>query len=437
MKIPDNFTKSEFLSFLYAERERESAILQTDGRNLWVLMGSLVTVLLYSYSLIKEYFSHIEWNCSCLFVSLGFLFIISYIHLFIKPSNTRLFTRERIRTVQEEAPTTSIYLQLLLCIIMCIWLYMNKLSCVLYYCWFALSILKLLTLIYIAIFKTKFVVAELRMYPFREKWLNTLAAIINNWIILEIAYFTFKYFYKDIINTCTFETFEISICIIFAVILIFFLINTKTNTRKGIEEIDKTIDLYTFNKIDENSAYEQIISLRYGQTAINAFKKEIRDWISTIKKLNAQKDQIMQVTNNMTINVSNYDSDHKLIIQSLIACEKAIKQQKVILGKIQELTNLPNNIFLQEDIKQLLDIVEDGTSLIDNIIEIQDNIVKAYNQHITQYICTKCGGLCENFDCKLRHKKPHFKLIVKQRYWWLIRSLKLLLFRIKVNLKKD
>ena len=133
MKIPDNFTKSEFLSFLYAERERESAILHTDGRNLWVLMGSLVTVLLYSYSLIKEYFSHIEWNCSCLFVSLGFLFIISYIHLFIKPSNTRLFTRERIRTVQEEAPSTSIYLQLLLCIIMCIWLYMNKLSCVLYY----------------------------------------------------------------------------------------------------------------------------------------------------------------------------------------------------------------------------------------------------------------------------------------------------------------
>ena len=165
--------------------------------------------------------------------------------------------------------------------------------------------------------------------------------------------------------------------------------------------------------------------------------KEVRDWISTIKKLNAQKDQIMQVTNNMTINVSNYDSDHKLIIQSLIACEKAIKQQKVILGKIEELTNLPNNIFLQEDIKQLLDIVEDGTSLIDNIIEIQDNIVKAYNQHITQYVCTKCGGLCENFDCKLRHEKPHFKLIVKQRYWWLIRSLKLLLFRIKVNLKKD
>lgn len=109
----------------------------------------------------------------------------------------------------------------------------------------------------------------------------------------------------------------------------------------------------------------------------------------------------------------------------------------MFIGKIEELINLPNNHFLQEDIRKLLDIVTGKNSLIDEIQDLQDIVLKAYNLYIAKYQCTKCGGLCENFDCKLRHEKPHFKLIVKQRYWWLIRSLKLLLFRIKVNLKKD
>ena len=438
--IPNDYTKSEFLSFLYSERDREYAISQISGRNIWVELGSLVTLCIYLYTLLKEKASSVIWDQSCIIVSLGFLFIISYIYIIIKP-RTRLFSSERIRTIKDEAPIISIVLQAILSLSICIWLYLCKISCFLYYCWMVLFVLKLITLIYISLLRNKFVVAELKMYPFKERWLNLSATAINYILICIISFHSPTVFKSLFISKPNFETFEFSVAVILIVIVLFCIIQTYTNNKKGIFEIDRIIDLYTFNKIDENQAYEQLISFRYGQTAVNALKAEIFDWNRTLKDLSEHKEKIIQITENLKtvgiINLDNFDSDYKLIIRSLIACKKALKKQKMFIGKIEELINLPNNHFLQEDIRKLLDIVTGKNSLIDEIQDLQDIVLKAYNLYIAKYQCTKCGGLCENFDCKLRHEKPHFKLIVKQRYWWLIRSLKLLLFRIKVNLKKD
>lgn len=50
--IPE-MSDSEFLSFLYSERNRENDISQYQGWNTWVLIGAAITSLCAFYSTIK------------------------------------------------------------------------------------------------------------------------------------------------------------------------------------------------------------------------------------------------------------------------------------------------------------------------------------------------------------------------------------------------
>ena len=50
--IPD-LSDTEFISFLYSERDRENSLSLYQGWNYWALIGAIITILSVAYSALK------------------------------------------------------------------------------------------------------------------------------------------------------------------------------------------------------------------------------------------------------------------------------------------------------------------------------------------------------------------------------------------------
>ena len=79
------FADPEFLSFLYAERERENNLNKYQGWNIWALVGALVTVVCAGYGILKEnsYLicsRQVAYMVSCMFAFV--LLVYPYLQIF-------------------------------------------------------------------------------------------------------------------------------------------------------------------------------------------------------------------------------------------------------------------------------------------------------------------------------------------------------------------
>ena len=103
----NNFTKlsdSEFLSFLYAERDRENNLNQYQGWNTWALVGAITMVICALYSILKTSVEAICFRNVLYYTSIVFAIVLSYRSfalLFIRP---RGIDYSKIKTVKEAAP---------------------------------------------------------------------------------------------------------------------------------------------------------------------------------------------------------------------------------------------------------------------------------------------------------------------------------------------
>ena len=51
---------SDFLSFLYSERDREEGLVTYQGWNLWVIVGAMITVILTLYGILCKHHAEID-----------------------------------------------------------------------------------------------------------------------------------------------------------------------------------------------------------------------------------------------------------------------------------------------------------------------------------------------------------------------------------------
>lgn len=99
--------EGEFLSFLYAERDREYSLRQYQGWNIWALVGALVAVGCAIYQLIKGYQDSILLVQTCYYSSTIIAFALCF-----HPIVTLLLKKERgidIRKLKRLKQSTPFY----------------------------------------------------------------------------------------------------------------------------------------------------------------------------------------------------------------------------------------------------------------------------------------------------------------------------------------
>lgn len=100
----EKMSDSEFLSWLYLERDREESIRNKPGWTIWALGAALISILYFIYSFLEENINNIELE-KAIICSSAFLAVILYLspfHSLLKVK--RALDYKRFRELKDEAP---------------------------------------------------------------------------------------------------------------------------------------------------------------------------------------------------------------------------------------------------------------------------------------------------------------------------------------------
>ena len=409
----NKMSHAEFLSFLYSERDREISNKYMPGWSNWVLIGAMVSFLTITYNLLKSNAFKVQESVFILLLS-GFLAAaLSYYPTF--KWILRLISRKRsidyskLCTLKEAAPTTMIVFGTIISIVMALVSYKYELPSSLVFLWLILFIIKIITIVDLIVHRNNLVIAIEKIDGFRNSTIEAVFSIVN--LLIAGIIFNLSFRHIKTLNFTSFPTisleFEIAICIVFLLILLFLMIYfNESKDNKAEKNIDFIIDRYNYDNLSQEDAYTELLILRHGKDSIQALEYEQKKLSDSISVLEKRQSDIEKIDYSKK---STEDVDRALDIIDNIRkdCERYTIVIKSLLNKMREILDLriPIN---ESEYNTLIDKIEFSRELVESLVEKCSHsikIIESIVENKKRLICRYRGGLCENLECQDRNKR--------------------------------
>lgn len=111
-----DFTKAEFLSFLYAEKSREIENNSIPGWSKWALLGAIASVIVYLYHTFIDNYTNYDYKIIVEYIVFStslFLLVLIYSRFH---SDTKMYISGKVRQLKDEAPIILYIFQFVLCL---------------------------------------------------------------------------------------------------------------------------------------------------------------------------------------------------------------------------------------------------------------------------------------------------------------------------------
>ena len=397
---------SEFLSFLYAERDRENAMSAAWGINYWVVGAAILGLLGYAYSQISTDYEEFCWQLFTYYsVTLGALLMSagSIVGPFLH--NNRWKKPYRVTTMTKNFPRDEIYGKYMISAAS----FLTLAQCLKDYgpiTWMFLAIflLNFGIQLYSTINAKKLVKVEPWGFVFSKNWLEKTYRFVELTIclcIISVAIFTWGTQY-----TMHVKEFEMG-CVLTLIVAICWITHNRIHEQKS-DSIDDLIDQYVYGSLSKEDAYFNLQSYSQGYDVIDVIGtvyakiKPVREQLGTLEK--KHEDYRTMIAEGKL----NYDDS--LIYLDYLKEDLAMAKNysalvDVLCKRLKEI--------LQFDVAP--ETRETYRHLFNEIIDFQRELL-AYNKEtekisneligfVKSYECTKFGGLCGDMDCKERNEK--------------------------------
>lgn len=276
-----NLSDSDFLSFLYSERDRENNLSQFQGWNNWALFGAIIAVLCAGFDVIKD-------NDNDFHVISIVYYVSGFLALFLAyRSYSRIIKRERgidfakVRMLKEVIPYVRIFLVFVSSISFTLLiLIFDKVNKVFFF-WTAIILLYLVGIL-IAVFHRARVVPSYYSYS-KVLFPWPKANIAFDAIVGGLLGLTGSASFRVSPYPFSYADFELAACISFLVILLylFFVINTEN---KVVKRFDAIIDAYLYMGASKDETYQQIMRNRMGYSVLESCYNEYKAVEKEIEK---------------------------------------------------------------------------------------------------------------------------------------------------------
>ena len=357
--IPE-MSDSEFLSFLYSERNRENDISQYQGWNTWVLIGAAITSLCAFYSTIK---TGSELN----YVS-AFYYAVGTIAFFLAYHNiARLFRRERghvitrVRLLKDVIPFTDLALSILTAL--CILAIIPVISCTsaAYWCWLIVLLVETAVLIVGLYNRDRLVPYYFHRTYFPEPRWNMIYSGLSCGLFCEAGQLSFKA--APVIILC--PEFEAGVCIAAFIILIYLILRINVDN-KVVKTFDSIMDMYLYAGVTKEQTYQKILCNRMGYGVIEICHKKLKEVQDHTKKCEVMSKEVALIKQT----ISSGSVDQTLFPKSLLRMQQMLKY-------INESLKLSNA--LTDRLDEIIKVVPVFTSISD-IRAIMDTNKELHNK---------------------------------------------------------
>ena len=409
-----DFTKAEFLSFLYAEKSREVENNSVPGWSKWALLGTIVTIIIFLYHEITTNYSTYNYEAFSRYVVV-LLAASSLILLYCRYNNgVRSYMSDKVRPLKEEVSILLYISQFVLCLVAAIiQLYWYGFSLVFLFLTVAVLI-NAFIVGYIIVNRNKYVLAQLKAEVFvgwkKDNAIHSiLAGMYGGAVGFSIT---------DLIKTKQDfypSEFECAFGIIALIILIYWLLKINRTNTDITNAIDRLIDKYIIGVISQEEAYKKYILIRYGFSAYQTIENDI-DIIEKIKssynnKLNILNDLGKRVQGN-TISFDELRQIQQTLKTETDFYRKSMGSFSILLAKIDNITKLGIPAAVDAEFKAVLKEYKNAYNLFSNLVAQTEMVTQAIENKI---YCNKCGGICLDYECPHRYEPLLLKYKIRRK----------------------
>lgn len=284
-----NLADSDFISFLYSERERENSLSGFHGWNNWALAGAIVTVICSGYAVLKLNPSldvtRVLYNTSCLIA-----FFLAY------HSWTNIFRRERavdfskVRMMKEVIPIIKLVFVFVCAIASSITIAVVDRCNVVFWLWVSVIAAYMITLIIALCTKEKVVPSLFREMMLPWAWINAGYEAVIGAVFSLIGTQSFRLARRAILI----PEFEFAACVAAFLILLYILFSLNFGN-KVVRRFDAIIDRYLYAAATKEETFHEISKNRMGYGVLDACYKELKDVEKRTKQCEDEEKELAEM----------------------------------------------------------------------------------------------------------------------------------------------
>lgn len=347
-----NLADSDFISFLYSERERENSLSEFHGWNNWALAGAIVTVICSGYAVLKLNPSldvtRVLYNTSCLIA-----FFLTY------HSWTNIFKRERavdfskVRMMKEVIPIIKLVFVFVCAIASSITIAVVDRCNVVFWLWVSVIAAYMITLIIALCTKEKVVPSLFREMMLPWDWINAGYEAVIGAVFSLIGTQSFRLAGRAILI----PEFEFAACVAAFLILLYILFSLNFGN-KVVRRFDAIIDRYLYAAATKEETFHEISKNRMGYGVLDACYKELKDVEKRTKQCKDEEKELAEMreyvmTGNCDLaKIQDYDSR---VDRILVDQQAALNQSKRLVNRMNEIVKVSSSYGDITEIKTVFD----------------------------------------------------------------------------------
>jgi len=264
-----DLSDAEFLSFLYAERDRENGISQYHGWNNWVLIGAFVSVMCAGYVIVRDNYS-CSWR-DVLYYSGGMMAYFLLYH-----SWSKVFKRKRavdfskVRMLKEVVPYVHLGFVFLCGIASVVLIATMDVINVTFWWWIAVLSMHAIVLGCVVLLRDKIVHTIFEELFLPWTWVNVMAVFAMSFTLAGVAGKSLRMATSGIFSV----EFSIAACVTACLVIAFVFIVINTSS-KPIRAFDTIIDEYLYMGVSKEETFHKIVKNRMGCGVLDSCEKEL------------------------------------------------------------------------------------------------------------------------------------------------------------------
>lgn len=405
----DKLPKIEFLSFLYAEKNRLIQNNVMPGWSIWALEGVIISILIYSYNLILinslDYINIIKQ----ITILLPSFLCVFHIFLFGK----HIIKSRIVKLLYNEKTILYYIVNLIVSVLGCI-LYVLLTETVIYgqILWIIMCSLNLYIVLYILLNRDKILFNFTYFDISHNKIINHTIYFLS----IIIYYIISRIHLKDFnLKNISKEEFELAF-LFWIIVLLFCLTYRVSKQNKVIFNMDQIISRYIMGDINNAEAYEEYVELVQGQDILRLLEKQKSEMLFYNNKCNAAIEDVYKI--NEAITEINITTDIYFIIN------KKIDEYWGLVDMVSKTYDKSNRIFddvynidflkTKEVLKAIKEFNEVNHKTMKVAVDLGEKLNDTTNKLINDIGCISCTHTHNQSQYKVSYiSKKKVQLLMK------------------------
>ena len=406
---------SDFLNYLYAERDREYSVSQAWGVNLWIVGAAIIGLLGYAYHQIADHYDVFSWQLFTYYsVALGAIIIAMASLISPLMHNSRWRNRYRVTIVAAIFPIDEIFWKTFIsnaAFVSLVWMIKDYGAVT----WLCLALFLLETTVHILVLingKKLIQITQWGHFFANDKWeiayRSAEVGICLAIILTAIRTWGWQYAMAE-------KEFEMS-CVLAIITGICWVTHNRMDEGNRYRSMDKIIDEYLYGSLTKEDAYDQLLTYSQGHDILDVLHDDyerVKSVRASLEEWKQKQEPYKKLIASGELNFEQSKEYLEYMNKNLDIAQNTIKIMAKFNDRVNEALDLEVD---PEQGKAYITLIKEINANIEwlvTFVEESNAIVSQLHAFISSFYCNKTKTLCGAIDCKYRHER--YSWIYKMR----------------------